>query len=81
MTEREREALKAELMREIMDELKGQKAKDVSSKCMQPVIDKWCNTRDNGHRRHHGTLIAAIPAHKGWTRGSTSCASPATYWV
>lgn len=69
MTEQERAALKAELMQELREEMNAKTVRDKSTKCLQPVLDKWCN----GDRRPHGgvmpcngPMIEAMPKFKGW---------------
>ena len=43
MTEQERAELKAELMKELTEEISAKKQSQESAKALQPVLDKWCN--------------------------------------
>lgn len=67
MTEQERAALKAELMQEIREEMNIAKANSDSAKCLQPVLDKWCNGENrHGYHGRNGALIESMPKYKGW---------------
>ena len=66
MTDTERAALKAELMREIMEELREEKTRTGSAKTLQPALDKWCNGHRGGNAVRYGPMIEALPKFKGW---------------
>ena len=67
MTEQERAELKAELMKEIREEMNTIRINGESAKALQPVLDKWCNGEcRHGNRGRHGPLIEAMPTYKGW---------------
>lgn len=67
MTEQERAELKAELMKEIREEMNTIRINGESAKALQPILDKWCNG-ENRHGNHgrNGTLIEVLPRYKGW---------------
>jgi hypothetical protein len=65
MTEQERAELKAELMQEIRQEMNISMINGDASRCLQPVVNKWCNGV-NGHGYRGGALIESMPACKGW---------------
>ena len=68
MTEQERAELKAELIQEIRGEMNITVINSDSSRCLQPVLDKWCNGENrHGYHGRHGALIELMPAYRGWS--------------
>lgn len=65
MTEQERAELKAELMQEIRNEMNIPAINSDASRCLQPVLNKWCNGV-NGRGYRGGALIESMSACKGW---------------
>lgn len=68
MTEQERAELKAELMKEIREEMNVIRINGESAKALQPILDKWCNgeNRRGNHYGRNGDLIEVLPRYKGW---------------
>ena len=67
MTEQERAELKAELMKEIREEMNTIRINGESAKALQPILDKWCNGENrHGNRGRNGLLIETLPRYKGW---------------
>lgn len=68
MTNQEREALKAELMQELREEMNTIRINGESAKALQPILDKWCNgeNRNGNHYGRNGELIEVLPKYKGW---------------
>ena len=68
MTELERAELKKELMEELRAEMAANKIRGESSKCLQPVLDEWCNGQNrHGNHGRYGPLIESLPKYRGWT--------------
>ena len=67
MTEQERAELKAELMKEIREEMNTIRINGESAKALQPVLDKWCNGENrHGYHGRSGPLLEELPKYKGW---------------
>ena len=67
MTEKERAELKAELIQEIRGEMNITKIYSDSSRCLQPVLNKWCNGENRrGDYGRRGALLESMPTYMGW---------------